>query len=278
MSAIGRSSDTSAGIDLTSAFLFDLDGTLYTSEGVIPGAVDAVATLRSRGVPLRFVTNTTRTSRRAVADRLAAFGFAVADEELFTPAIAAGTVLHERRIELISPFVARDLLDDLEGFSLCGGVSSQRCTARPGAVLVGDLGNDWTPLLLNEAFRYVMDGALLLALHKGRYWMGPQGLELDAGAYVAGLEYATGVQALLCGKPQVTFFDSVVLSLGLRRPFRDGERPVMIGDDLWNDIEGAQRAGLSAWLVRTGKFRADVLESSTITPDRVVDSVADVIQ
>ena len=52
----------------------------------------------------------------------------------------------------------------------------------------------------------------------------------------------------------------------------------VIGDDLWNDIEGAQRAGLAAWLVRTGKFRADVLESSTITPDRVVDSVADVIQ
>ncbi len=85
------------------------------------------------------------------------------------------------------------------------------------------------------------------------------------------------MQALLCGKPQVTFFDSVVLSLGLRPPFSDGERPVMIGDDLWNDIEGAQRAGLSAWLVRTGKFRADVLESSTITPDRVIDSVAAVI-
>ncbi|MFB3111856.1 MAG: TIGR01458 family HAD-type hydrolase, partial [Gemmatimonadales bacterium] len=134
---------------MTSAFLFDLDGTLYTSEGVIPGAVDAVGTLRSRGVPLRFVTNTTRTSRRAVADRLASFGFAIADEELFTPAVAAGTVLHERRIELISPFVARELLDDLDGFSLCGGVSSQQCTARPGAVLIGDVGNDWTPALLN---------------------------------------------------------------------------------------------------------------------------------
>ncbi len=261
---------------MTAAFLFDLDGTLYTHEGAIPGAVDAIEALRRRGISVRFVTNTTRASRAAVIKRLSSYGFAIEDHELFTPVVAAAGLLRERSIGVIAPFVAPQLLDDLVGFSLCGGVSQNRGGASPGAVLIGDLGNDWTPTFLNEAFRYVMDGALLLALHKGRYWLGAGGLELDAGAYVAALEYATGKQALLCGKPRPLFFHSVLPSLGLEPPLPAGERPVMVGDDLWNDIEGAQHAGFAGWVVRTGKFRDDVLASSDVTPDRIIDSVADV--
>ncbi len=206
--------------------------------------------------------------------RLASYGFTLQEEELFTPAVAGATLLRERQVETVAPFVAPDLLEDLAEFELCGGVVGAPCANDPHAVLIGDLGRDWSADLLNQAFRHVMEGAWLVALQKGRYWMGSHGLELDAGAYVAALEFATGQDALLCGKPREEFFLSVLQSVGARPPFDDAHRPVMVGDDLWNDVAGAQQAGLAGWLVRTGKFRPDELETSGVSPDRVTHPVS----
>ena len=259
------------------AFLFDLDGTLYTNDGPIAGAVETIEELRCRQMPVRFVTNTTRTNRHAVITRMQSYGFTVHDDELFTPAVAARDVLRQHDIHTVAPFVPTALLEDLAGVELCGGTAPQRCHENPGGVLIGDMGDDWTNELLNEAFRYAMDGATLIALQKARYFMGVAGLEIDAGAYVAALEFAVGAEALVCGKPSAPFFDAVVRSLGLASPCPDTERPAMVGDDLWNDVEGAQRAGLAGWLVRTGKFREDALAESGVVPDRIIDSVHEVI-
>jgi HAD superfamily hydrolase (TIGR01458 family) len=140
--------------------------------------------------------------------------------------------------------------------------------------VLGDLGDEWSPRYLNEAFRYVMDGAGLVALQKGRFWQSADGLRLDAGPFVAAVEYATGQQAVVCGKPAAPFFVAIIKSL--RLPV-DAAPPVMVGDDLWNDIGGAQRAGLRGWLVRTGKFREGVLAASEVHPDRVIGSVVEII-
>ncbi len=181
-----------------------------------------------------------------------------------------------RGIRVVAPFVANDALQDLAGFDLIGGTSGTVAQSIPEVVVIGDIGDRWSHHLLNEAFRYVMDGASLVALQRGRYWLGPTGLEIDAGSYVAALEYATGTTAVVCGKPNAEFFEAAVVELGGRAVRRSGGRDVvMVGDDLWSDIQGAQRAGLQGWLVRTGKFRQDVLESSDIVPDRVIESVAE---
>src|SRR6185295_17375010 len=118
----------------------------------------------------------------------------------------------------------------------------------------------WTAGLLNEAFRAVLDGALLVALQKDRFWLGATGLDLDVGPYAAALEYATKREALVAGKPNPDFFRAVLQTL-TPVPART-EDAVMIGDDIWSDVQGAQGAGLKGWLVRTGKFREDVLASS----------------
>jgi HAD superfamily hydrolase (TIGR01458 family) len=261
---------------MPSAFLFDLDGTLYTHEGPIPGAVAAIEELRRRGVPLRFVTNTTRTNRRAMRGRLASYGFSVGEEELFAPALAAVALCRERDLQVVAPFVARDVLEDLGGLELTGGVVGTG-GAKPQAVVLADMGDAWTPALLNEAFRYVLDGALLVVLQKGRYWLSADGLELDAGAFAAAIEYAAGREGVDCGKPRRAFYESVLASLPPAASAGGVGRAVMVGDDLWNDVEGAQQAGLEGWLVRTGKFREDVLARSGVTPDRVLASVSEVI-
>lgn len=255
-----------------SGFLVDLDGTVYTEDGPIPGAGAAIAALRRRGVPFRFVTNTTRKSRRALLERLADCDIAAAPDEIFTAVIAGVDLLRRLGVRTVAPFLPEEVLEDLGDFQLRGGVAGRAAGPWPDAVVVGDLGARWDHALLNEAFRYVMDGAALVALQRGRYWLGAEGLELDAGAYVAALEYATGRAAAVCGKPNPEFFHAAVASLGLTT-----DRPpvVMVGDDLWFDVGGAQRAGLAGWLVRTGKFRADALRAGDVRPDRVLDSLAD---
>ncbi len=259
---------------LPAALLLDLDGTLYTDAGPIPGAVEAIAALLRRGMPFRFVTNTTRRSRRGLVERLRGYGFEVSPAEVFTSVLAGVQLLRQRNIARVAPFVAQATLEDLGELELVGGTSAAPAASpAPAAVVIGDLGDQWTPALLNEAFRYLLDGALLLAFQKDRYWLGRTGLELDAGPYVAALEYAAGREALVSGKPSPGFYLGALSELGGTLP----EAAVMVGDDLWADVAGAQRAGLQGWLVRTGKFRQAVLERSGVKPDRMLDSIADLV-
>ena len=259
------------------AFLLDLDGTLYTAAGPIPGAVDALTRLQRRGIPFRLITNTTSRPRRAIIARLREYGFAVEDRHLLTPSRVAGRVLDRARASVVAPFVPADTLGDLTGsFSLQGGVA-RGASVTPDAVLVGDLGAGWTPALVNEAFRYLMDGAALVALQKGRYWLAADGLRVDAGAWVAALEYASGCSARVCGKPEPAFFEAALASLEPELGTVDRSRIVMVGDDCWNDVAGGQRAGLQGWLVRTGKFREKARARADVTPERIVTSVVEAL-
>jgi len=249
-----------------SAILLDLDGTLYTDAGAIPGAVEALAELRRRGVPFRFVTNTTRRSRRRLAERLASYGFAVEPAQVVTAVMSGVALLEARGIRRVAAYVASETMEDFARFDLEA--------ARPEAVVIGDLGDAWDFATLNRAFHQLMDGADLLALQRDRYWLRGDGLALDAGPFVAALEYATGKTATVCGKPSAAFYAAAVASLPAEIAAAPGG-VVMVGDDLWGDVDGAQRAGLTAWMVRTGKYREDVVAASGITPDRVINSVAD---
>ena len=117
---------------------------------------------------------------------------------------------------------------------------------------------------MNKVFGMVIRGAEMVALHKGRYWQMEDGLRMDIGAFVAGLEYVTGKSATVIGKPSESFFSLVLEDLGLGA----GE-VVMIGDDIINDIQGAQKAGMQAVLVKTGKYRPELVETSDVKPDLI---------
>jgi phospholysine phosphohistidine inorganic pyrophosphate phosphatase len=221
-------------------------------------------------VPFRLVTNTTSRSRAALVARLAGYGFQVGPEELFTATLAGIELLRSAGYRRVAPFVPAGALEDMAELTLCGGTSG-RPRARADAVVLADLGEGWSHALLQEAFDQVMGGAALVALTRDRYFLQGDRLALDAGPYVAALEYAAGVTAAVAGKPSADFFVAAVHSLGL-----PADRSVaMVGDDLWSDVEGAQCAGLQGWLVRTGKFREDTLRAGSITPDRILSGVAD---
>jgi phospholysine phosphohistidine inorganic pyrophosphate phosphatase len=252
-------------------YLLDLDGTLYSGGAAIPGAVAALSRLRRQQIPHRLVTNTTSRSRAMLVERLRDYGFEVAPEDLFTATLAGSVVARTAGYRCVAPFILEPALEDLAGLDLAGGTSNRTIAGVPHAVIVGDLGERWSYALLQEAFEYIMAGADLIALSKDRYWWNQNRLALDAGPFVAALEYAAGKSGKVAGKPSPSFYAAAVQSLGVE----PAGAVAMVGDDLWSDVEGAQQAGLQGWLVRTGKYREAALRESAIQPDRVLDSVAE---
>ena len=244
------------------AVLIDLDGVLYVEEDAVEGAVGAVERLRAAGLALRFVTNTTAHARDQTLAKLARLGFAVEEIDLMTPAaLAVGYCRrrgHRRSVLLMNDDVKRDFAE------------LEETADGAQAVIVGDLGSAFGYDVLNRAFRQVMEGAELIALQKNRYWLRADGLSLDVGPFVAALEYATGQEAYVVGKPTRGFFAQVLDDLGVAP-----QSAVMVGDDIESDIGGALDAGLQAVLVRTGKFREDRVRASGIHPTAVIDSIAD---
>ncbi|TMM11909.1 MAG: TIGR01458 family HAD-type hydrolase [Actinobacteria bacterium] len=245
------------------AILLDVDGVLHVSGEPIPGAADAVRRLRAAGHRLRFITNTTTRSRARLAEELRSAGFELEDAEVQTTADAAVQALRGRRVLALT---MQGIVGDLDGIELVGEGAD--------AVLLG--GADETPetnlvfsyMNLARAFAELELGADLYCLHKNKWWQTARGPLLDAGAFVAGLEWAADVEATVLGKPSPAYFTAAVEALDA-----DPERAWMVGDDLESDIAGAHAVGINTVLVRTGKFRPDAVEASRVKPDGIVSSL-----
>ena len=247
--------------------LCDLEGTLYSGDAPLPGATELIPRLRAAGIPYRLITNTTSRSRRLLVARLAAMGIAVSMDEIVSAPIAGASLARERGHRVVAPFLAEAVLEDLEGLALQGGTVG-RAEGRPTAILLGDLGEQWSYALLQEAFEYLRDGAEFITCSCDRVYRKAGRLVLDAGPFVAALEYASGSTALLAGKPSPVMYEAALRQLQL--PVAEWSRVVMIGDDMHSDIAGAQRAGLVAWAVATGKFSAAAAAHAGIAPDRII--------
>ncbi len=251
-----------AEIPRLDALLVDLDGVLYVEDEPVDGAREAVAELRDSGLALRFVTNTTARSHAQTLDKLGRLGFEVADEELVTPAALARRHCVDAGHHEVALIMNEDVKADFEGL--------EESENSPGAVIMGDLGERFGFEILNRAFRMVMDGAELVALQKNRFWLTADGLSLDAGPFVAAIEYASGKEALVVGKPAEAFFRLVLEDLGVGLA-----AAAIVGDDVETDVGGAMNAGLSGFLVRTGKYRERFVRESGIEPTATVDSIAE---
>jgi HAD superfamily hydrolase (TIGR01458 family) len=246
------------------AIRLDVDGVLHVSGEPIPGAAAAIRRLRENGHRLRFVTNTTTRSRSQLAGELRAQGIELEYDEVQTAAEAAARVLSGKRVLAMTMHA---LIADLDALELVGEGAD--------AVLIG--GADETPetnlvfsyMNLARAWAELEAGAELYCLHRNRWWQTKEGPMLDSGAFVAGLEYAAQVEATVIGKPSSAYFAAACEALDA-----DTEMTWMVGDDVEGDIAGAQGTGLRTVLVRTGKFRPDVVERSRTRPDGIVSSIS----
>jgi HAD superfamily hydrolase (TIGR01458 family) len=249
------------------AILLDIDGVLHVSGEPIAGAGEAVGALRADGHRLRFVTNNTTRARERLAEELRGLGIGVDSTEVSTTPLAAAALLAGRRVLALTMAAVREdllsrveLVDDDADVVLVGGADE---TDESGRVFSYEN--------LNGAFAALENGAGLVCLHRNRWWQTSRGPLLDSGAFVAGLEYAAGVEAQVVGKPNRAYFESALAELGAAP-----SDAVMVGDDVEADVGGAKAAGLRAILVRTGKFRKTTLAAAEPKPDAVLDSIAEV--
>jgi HAD superfamily hydrolase (TIGR01458 family) len=249
-----------------SGLLIDVDGVLRVDDEPIPGAIQSVAELRRMGFPLRFLTNTSVRSRASLHRNLAAIGLPIPEGELFTAPVATAAYLRETGKRRIYLLVKGDVVDEFRDFEIVGD-------GEPGgvdAVVVGGAEENFTYERINRAFQLVHGGAALVAIHRNGSWQTARGLQIDAGAYVAGLEYATGTSATVIGKPSPAFFQLALEDLGIA-----AADALVVGDDAQADIVGGQRLGAQTALVRTGKFREADLSRLSIAPDLVLGSIAE---
>ncbi|MFI6436693.1 TIGR01458 family HAD-type hydrolase [Streptomyces sp. NPDC050759] len=248
------------------AVLIDIDGVLTVSWEPLPGAVAALREVREAGLEVALVTNTTSRTRASIASVLAGAGFAVSARDILTaPAVTAAYLAEHRPGARCTLLNSGDIAEDLAGVTLVGGESED-----VDVVVLGGAGPEFGYAALNQAFAHLQRGARLVAMHRNLYWRTDDGLQLDSGAFLAGLEKAARTEAEVTGKPSPAFFEAALARLGVR-----ADEALMVGDDIESDVLAAQRAGLTGVLVKTGKYLPETHRSASGTPDHVIDSFAD---
>lgn len=244
------------------AILFDISGVLHVDHVPVRGAVELLDQLQSSDLQLRFVTNTSRSTCADILQSLNIMGFAVDPAQVFTAALAVKHVLLRRKLRpfcLIHPQLTPEFSDIDQ--------------TDPDAVVIADAAHRFDYEQLNHAFRLVLDGAPLLGIGLNRYFKSADQLQLDAGPFIKALEYATGIEAEILGKPAAGFFQAAVDSVGCQ-----ADEVLMIGDDAVADVEGALAVGLQACLVKTGKYLPGDEDTISHPGARLAKSVVEAVE
>jgi len=239
------------------AVLCDIGGVLYVGNKPIDGAVETLKKIKQH-YPMRFLTNTTQKTSLQVLEKLKNMGFDIKSEEIITALDVTKMFLEKEKssAEFLLTDDALHFFDELKYYD-------------KKYVVVGDAQDNFNYKNLNRAFRELINGSGLLAIAKNRYFKDADNeLSMDVGCFVSALEYGSGQEASLIGKPSKEFYHLACASLHVTP-----NECVMIGDDIESDIKGAQEAGTQAALVKTGKFSKTDL-SLGIKPDYVFESIA----
>lgn len=258
-------------MDLTTIelFLFDIDGVFLAGKEqprLVSGS-RILPALRIRTIPYGLVTNTSTHGCQHLADNLSALGLEVAAAEIHSALDVTIGVAAERFPS------GRCFVVGEQGMREAAVAQGLVVVDRPPAdVVVVGLTRSAHYDLLSRAARCLLDGAALLGCHRNRLWVDDDGKALSCGPWLAALEYATGTQAEIFGKPSQAFFDQVRAPLGV-----EAAATLMVGDDPEADIAGAQAAGMRAVLVLTGKTDRDAAARLTVRPDAIVDEVDDLV-
>lgn len=262
---------------MAAAVLFDIDGVLVLSWRAIPGAAETVRQLTHHGIACAYLTNTTTRTRRQIAEALGAAGIPVAADDVITAGVLTAEYLHGAypgaRCFLVNN---GDITEDLPGIDvvLSTEIGPEDCPEAPDVVVLGSAGPQFDHRTLSRVYGWMLDGVPVVAMHRNMTWNTTDGLRIDTGMYLTGMEQACGKTATAIGKPAAEGFLAAADRVGV-----DPQQMVMIGDDLHNDVLAAQAVGMTGVLVRTGKFRQQTLDrwlagASATRPHHVIDSVA----
>lgn len=253
--------DTLISPNILKGFVLDIDGVLHLDGVPIPGAAGAVAHLRERGYGVCFFTNVTASSRAARAARLREYGIEATPSDVLTASSVTADWLRARGSPPCYLLLTGSGRDEFAGLEVDA--------TDPKVVAVGEMGEALHPALLDRALEVLLGGAELVATQKNRYWLKDGQRALDVGAYVAALEFASGKQATVIGKPAPYGYRAALRLLGL-----PADQVAMVADDLAVDLTGARAVGMSTVLVESGEYGPASAQQGE-PPDLALSSIAD---
>jgi HAD superfamily hydrolase (TIGR01458 family) len=263
--------------------VLDADGVIVLKGAPLPGSVEAIRALQERRIPYRVVTNFSQMHRATMAGWFGKAGLTIEPDAIITASSA--TAAYTAAAHPGRPVFVLSADDAGREFDGQDRVTADEADALPAgtvaAVVIGDAGDDLSYRNMDVAFRLVRGGAELLAMHRNPWWLTAKGETLDAGGFVAGLEFATGRRARVLGKPSPEVFRQALAGL---RADLDKRLPAfsfaMVGDDPLADVAAAQRVGLRAVLALSGKTRRSDLATVVRRgrgPDAIAETLADVV-
>lgn len=258
--------------------LFDIDGVLVTSWQPIEGAAETLQVLADNQIARCYLTNTTTRTRTQIADLLTEAGMAVTPDEVITAAALTADYVRDRypdaRCFLVN---SGQIAEDMAGVNIVysSEFTGPHAPETPDVVLLGGAGPEYNHLTLSWVYDWMAQGVPVVAMHRSTAWTTTDGLRVDTGMYLIGMEETSGRKATAVGKPAPEGFLSAANLLGV-----NPDEMYMVGDDLNNDVLAGQVVGMTGVLVRTGKFRQHTLDrwaadDFAMQPSHVIDSVAD---
>lgn len=261
-------------------FVFDLDGTVYLGDAALPGSVDGIAALRSRGKRVLFVSNKPLEPRTAYAAKLTRLGIPTDAEDVITSGYVLGHYLAQHQRDLRYYVIGEaNLRNELRSHGLM--VLEELADQDPkeviepegidAVVVAFDRTLDYRKL--NTAYQALMRGAFFYATNGDKTCPMPGGAIPDAGGTIAALETMTGRRLqLLAGKPSTLTMEVALERLGL-----PAERCMMVGDRLETDIAMGQQAGMLTAVALTGVSTREDVARMAHPPTFAIERLSDLL-
>jgi HAD superfamily hydrolase (TIGR01450 family) len=256
--------------DRYDAFLVDLDGVVWRGDEPIPGATEAIASLRDLGKRVVFVTNNASRSPRDYAAKLMRLRLPTEPADIVGSAHAV--IEHLRAIGL----KPGDRVHVCGTPALAHFVSAHRFTATDETRDVRAVVVAWNPKMVMDDIRRAADvarsGVPFIGANRDATYPTEDGLLPGSGAIIAAIEVASGRTATIVGKPEPKLF-----RVAMERAGAAPDRTLVVGDRADSDVAGARAAGLAVALVLTGVTTEQDLPSLAVRPDYILSSIADVL-
>src|SRR5664279_2315991 len=248
------------------SWLMDMDGVLVTEEHLVPGAERFLARLQARGIPFLILTNNSIYTRRDLSARLRATGVDVAEDSIWTSALATARFLEDQRPGG-SAFVIGEA-----GLTPALPSAGYTLTERdPDYVVLGET-RTYSFERITQAIRLIAGGARFIATNPDATGPTPDGPLPATGSVAALISRATGVDPYFVGKPNPLMMRSALNAIDAH-----SETAAMVGDRMDTDVVSGLEAGMHTVLVLTGSTSREEAERFPYRPSRIVDSIADLV-
>lgn len=246
--------------------IFDLEGTLYTKQGLLTEASETIRSIRGKGLEVRFMTNSDSLSQRSVFDHMKSLGLQVFEEEVYTPSRMIKEY-YSPSIKSAYLLTSKEIKNELSDIADDDGGDGA-----PSHVIIGDTREVFSYDAFNQAFRFLDKGAKLLIMQGGKYFLSGNEKNIDTGAVVS-IFSDIAREKILVGKPSQQYLQYVIG--GLSSSCTDDT--LLAGDDIFSDIKMGADNNVDTVLVKSGKYSFQKDLNADIVPKYTVGSISEIL-